>query len=98
MSAMCRNRTHAPQQIGPLFDQRVGAAAEASLHLVHRQTAAPSGLASRGVRSLPEDRLQIWKDLGKIQVALCAHTEVAAGSGIDRDDRLYPGLEIAAHP
>src|SRR3981189_1767780 len=57
-----------------------------------------SGLVSHGSRSFTEDRLQIGKDLGKIQVGLCAHTEVAARSGIDRDDRLYPGLEIAPHP
>ena len=57
-----------------------------------------SGLVSHGSRSFTEDRLQIGKDLGKIQVGLCAHTEVAAGMGIHRDDRLYPSLKIAAHP
>ncbi len=31
-------------------------------------------------------------------VGLCAKTEVGAGMGIDRNDRLYPDLEIAAHP
>ena len=62
------------------------------LFVMATQTAAPSGLVSRGPRSLTEDRLQIGKDLGKIQVGLCARTEVAAGMGIHRDDRLYPNL------
>src|SRR4030088_2936538 len=55
-------------------------------------------LKIHAARSLTEDRLQIRKDLGKIQVGLCARTEVSAGMGIHRDDRLYPDLEIAAYP
>jgi hypothetical protein len=58
----------------------------------------PSGLASRG--SVAEDRLSvpIGKDRGKVQVRLCAKTEVGAGMGIDLNDCLCPDLEIAAHP
>jgi hypothetical protein len=50
-------------------------------------------------RSITENgfAVPIRKDRGKIQVGLRAHTEVAAGMGIDRDDRLQPDLEIAAH-
>src|ERR1700682_1869427 len=61
---------------------------------------APYHLAWLHARSVAEDRLSvpIGKDRGKVQVRLCAKTEVAAGMGIHRDDRLYPDLEIAAHP
>src|SRR5260370_28180519 len=51
-----------------------------------------------GARSVPEDRLQTGKDRGKIQVGLYARTDVAAGMGIDRDDRLRRDLEIAVDP
>jgi len=47
-----------------------------------------------------EDRLtvKIGKDRGKVQVGLYARTDVAAGMGIDRDDRLRRDLEIAVDP
>jgi hypothetical protein len=53
----------------------------------------------KAARSVPEHRLgvELGKDRREIQMGLCARTEVTAGMSIHRDDRLYPGLEIAAH-
>src|SRR5258708_14916883 len=102
MERVRRSPSQNPLDCATLLETRSAHASDKNqwlrLFVMATQTAAPSGLGSRGPRSLTEDRLQIGKYLGKIQVGLCAHTEVAAGMGIHRDDRLYPSLKIAAHP
>src|SRR5260221_14679328 len=65
-----------------------------------RAKSRPGRCGAHGARSVTEDRLtvKIGKDRGRIQVDLYARTDVAAGMGIDRDDRLRRDLEIAVDP